>query len=147
MWPCSAFLHRASNADFVPHLSQEVDGSQPVQTGEMITVTDDSFNVNATCEYCTETELKLVQNLSIVIKGRSSITANFHIEKKKKKKLSHFPLFLSLSCCTNSSYLQTSLSYHTSPSFTPPLFLSLAVSIYLPIPLGVFPPPYNQCGF
>lgn len=106
-----------------------MDGSQPVQTGEMITVTDDSFNVNATCEYCTETELKLVQNLSIVIKGRSSITANFHIEKKKKKTQS-LPSF-SLSVMLYQFFVLANISLLSHLSLLHSPSLSLAGCLYL----------------
>lgn len=60
--------------------------------------------------------------------------------------LLHLPLSRSLVLYPFFLVWNISLLSHLS-SFPPPLFLSLAVSIYLPIPLGVFPPPYNQCGF
>lgn len=78
---------------------------------------------------------------SNVAEGRPSITANFHIKNNSA-------IFsLSLLFCTNSSYFETSLSYHTSPPFLPLSFsLRLSLSIF-PSPLVFFPLPTINVAF
>lgn len=148
---CFCFFLEVWISSCVPH-------TVAVMTKEMIPGTDDSFIVTVRRDGPKSAE-KLVRKtyrLSSQADAQSQQMSTLKGETRSVNFVIVAPTSLFFSLCHAapiSSCLQTSLSlslsYHPPPPTprTPPLFLPPTVSIYLPIPLGVFPPPYNQCGF